>query len=166
MLHFSPDFLHAFFNAGIRTRLDIMYIIFATYFYVYHAGDRNWTMPLALKLGGWTQKTTRCGFYGSLSSQARGLDATKLLDAISYEEWWQENFHTMCHEFWILNSKSWNLDSRLGAVGYVSLTAYFSNFWKIKTRRLKTDLTLSLILRFNLRFGGYTIWSASSSRTI
>ena len=52
------------------------------------------------------------------------------------------------------------------AAGHVSLTAYFSNFWKIKTRRLKTDLTLSLILRFSLRLGGYSIWSASSSRTI
>ena len=49
----------------------------------------------------------------------------------------------------------------LGAAGYVSSTAYFSNSWKIKTRRLKTDLTLSLILRFNLRLGGYSIWSAS-----
>ena len=31
---------------------------------------------------------------------------------------------------------------------------------------LETDLTLSLILRFNLRLGGYSIWSASTSRTI
>ena len=46
------------------------------------------------------------------------------------------------------------------------IDAYFSFFWKIKTRRLKTDLTLSLILWFNLRLGGYFIWSASSSRTI
>ena len=52
-----------------------------------------------------------------------------------------------------------------GAAGHVSSTAYFSNFWKIKTRRLKTDLTLSFILRFNLRLGGYSIWSVSSSRT-
>ena len=27
-------------------------------------------------------------------------------------------------------------------------------------------MTLSLILRFNLRLGGYSIWSASTSRTI
>ena len=53
-----------------------------------------------------------------------------------------------------------------GAAGHVSSTVYFSKFWKIKTRRLKTDLTLSLILRFNLRLGGYSIWSASSSRKI
>ena len=33
-------------------------------------------------------------------------------------------------------------------------------------RRLKTNLTLSLILRFNLRLGGYFIWSTSTSRTI
>jgi hypothetical protein len=30
-----------------------------------------------------------------------------------------------------------------------------------KERRFKTNLTLSLILRFNLRLGGYSIWSAS-----
>ena len=30
----------------------------------------------------------------------------------------------------------------------------------------KTEVTLSLILRFNLRLGGYSIWSASTSRTI
>ena len=53
-----------------------------------------------------------------------------------------------------------------GAAGYVSSTAYFSNSWRIRTRRLMTELTLSLILRFNLRLGGYSIWSASSSRTI
>ena len=28
-----------------------------------------------------------------------------------------------------------------------------------------TEVTLSLILRFNLRLGGYSIWSASTSRT-
>ena len=29
-----------------------------------------------------------------------------------------------------------------------------------------TDLTLSLLLRFNLRLRGYSIWSASTSHTI
>ena len=29
----------------------------------------------------------------------------------------------------------------------------------------KTEMTLSLILQFNLRLGGYSIWSASTSRT-
>ena len=33
-------------------------------------------------------------------------------------------------------------------------------------KRKKTEVTLSLILRFNLRLGGYSIWSASTSRTI
>ena len=99
-------------------------------------------------------------------SQARGLDAAKLLDADSCEGHRQEKFYTACHDFWILYSKSWNLDSWLGGCGTRVIDAYFSKFWKIKTRRLKTDLTLSIILRFNLRLGGYSIWSASSSRTI
>jgi hypothetical protein len=34
-----------------------------------------------------------------------------------------------------------------------------------KKRGLKTNLTLSLILRFNLRLGGYSIWSAIIHRT-
>ena len=33
-------------------------------------------------------------------------------------------------------------------------------------KKKKTEVTLSLILRFNLRLGGYSIWSASTSHTI
>jgi hypothetical protein len=44
----------------------------------------------------------------------------------------------------------------------VSSVTYFSNLLEDKGRRLKTKLTLSLILRVNLRLGGYSIWSASS----
>jgi hypothetical protein len=36
---------------------------------------------------------------------------------------------------------------------------------KSKQGRFKTKLTLSLILRFNLRLGGYSIWSAIFHRT-
>ena len=34
------------------------------------------------------------------------------------------------------------------------------------SRTRKTELTLSLIWRIKLRLGGYSIWSASTSRTI
>jgi hypothetical protein len=50
----------------------------------------------------------------------------------------------------------------LGAPGHVSSMTYFSHFLEDKDRRFKINLTLSLILRFNLRLGGYSIWSASS----
>ena len=86
-------------------------------------------------------KTTQRGFHGLPGSQARGLDAAKLLDADSCEDRRQEKFFTACHDFLILY-----LDSRLGGCGTRVIDAYFLNFWKIKTRRLKTDLTLSLIL--------------------
>ena len=33
-------------------------------------------------------------------------------------------------------------------------------------KKKKTEVTISLILRFNLRLGSYSIWSASTSRTI
>jgi hypothetical protein len=48
-----------------------------------------------------------------------------------------------------------------GATVHMASTAYFLNFFKDKERRFKTKLTLNLILRFNLRLGGYSIWSAS-----
>jgi hypothetical protein len=48
-----------------------------------------------------------------------------------------------------------------GAAGHVSLATYFSNLLEYKDRRFKIELTLSLILRVNLRLGGYSIWSAS-----
>jgi hypothetical protein len=58
--------------------------------------------------------------------------------------------------------KSENLDLRLGgAAGYVSSATYFSNLLEDKDRKLEIKLTLSLILRVNLRLRGYSIWSAS-----
>ena len=72
----------------------------------------------------------RCGFYGSLSSQARGLDVAKLLDAVAYEDWWREKFYTVCHDFLILNSKSWNLDSRLGGCGIRVIDGLFFKFFE------------------------------------
>jgi cytoskeletal protein RodZ len=44
---------------------------------------------------------------------------------------------------------------------HVSSATYFSNLLEDKDRRLKIELTLSLILLVNLRLGGYSIWSAS-----
>jgi hypothetical protein len=54
-----------------------------------------------------------------------------------------------------------DLDSRLGGCGHVSSVTYFSNLLEDKDRRLKIKLTLSLMLRVNLRLEGYSIWSAS-----
>jgi hypothetical protein len=61
---------------------------------------------------------------------------------------------------WILFPKPWDLDSKLRAVRHVSLMAYFYEVKEDKERRFKTNLTLSLILLFNLSLGGYSIWSA------
>jgi hypothetical protein len=56
---------------------------------------------------------------------------------------------------WLIGffSKPWDFDSRLGAAGHVSSTAYFLNFLEDTERRFKTNLTLNLIIRFNLRLG-------------
>ena len=58
-----------------------------------------------------------------------------------------------------------DFDLRLGGIGICASEIYFSIFLENKKGK-KTEVTLSLILRFNLRLGGYSIWSASTSRTI
>jgi hypothetical protein len=59
----------------------------------------------------------------------------------------------------ISNLGDWIQGSR--AAEHLSSATYFSNLLEHKDRRLKIKLTLSLILRVNLRLGGYSIWSAS-----
>jgi hypothetical protein len=64
----------------------------------------------------------------------------------------------------VIGSFSPNLGIRiqgLGAAGHVSSSIYFLNLLEYMERRFKTNLTLSLILRFNLRLGGYSMSSAS-----
>jgi hypothetical protein len=46
-------------------------------------------------------------------------------------------------------------------MGHVSSTTYFSTLLEDKDRRLMVKFALTLILRFNLRLRGYSIWSAS-----
>jgi hypothetical protein len=46
-----------------------------------------------------------------------------------------------------------DLDSRLGGYRTRVINTYFSNLLEDKDRRLKIKLTLSLILRVNLRLG-------------
>ena len=48
-----------------------------------------------------------------------------------------------------------DFDFRLEGCGIWAPKIYFPIFWKIKKK--KTEVTLSLILRFNLRLGGYSI---------
>ena len=87
--------------------------------------------------GGWTTKTTRHGFYDSPVLQARGLDAAKLLDADSCEDYRQEKFFTACHDFWILYSKSWNLDSRLGGCGTRVIDGLFFKILEDKDQKIE-----------------------------
>jgi hypothetical protein len=68
-----------------------------------------------------------------------------------------------CHDFLDpFLPKSWKFGFKArGLQGHVSSATYVSNLLKDKDRRLKTKLTLSLILQVNLRLGGYSIWSVS-----
>ena len=72
---------------------------------------------------------------------------------------------SFCHDISLILKSKWrDLNSRLKGCGIYVSKIYFSNF--LKNKKKKTEVTLSLILRFNLRLGGYSIWSASTSRTI
>ena len=64
-------------------------------------------------------------------------------------------------QFGNLNPKSRDFKSRLGGC---EICVINGNFFQKKT--LNIEIILSLILRFNLRLEDYTIWSASTSRTI
>jgi hypothetical protein len=59
---------------------------------------------------------------------------------------------------WIFFSKSKDLDSKLrGCRIHIINGLFFKFIWKMKIKRFNTNLTLSLILRFNLRLSGYSI---------
>jgi hypothetical protein len=75
--------------------------------------------------------------------------------------------HSLCHKFSLIHkSKLRDLNSRLGGCEICVLEIYCSNFLKNNEGKKKTKVILSLILRFNLRLGGYFIWSASTLHTI
>ena len=92
---------------------------------------------LAPRIGGCALMNNRCGFYGSPNSQARGLDTAKLLNVDSCEDWRPENFYTVCHDFWTLNSKSWNLDSRLGGCGIRVIDGLFFKFFEDTSQKIE-----------------------------
>jgi hypothetical protein len=52
-----------------------------------------------------------------------------------------------------------------GAAGHVSSATYFSNLLEDKDKRLKNKLTLSLILRVNVRLGGLLHMEYKFNRT-
>ena len=97
---------------------------------------------------------------------------------ILYGIWWQFREYLGCqrilsfsgkfsfyYEFTLILKPKWrDLNSRLGGCGIYVSDIYFSIF--LENKEEKTEVTLSLILWFNLRLEGYSIWSASTSRTI
>ena len=91
----------------------------------------------ALRLGGWTPKLLNVASMALPGSQARGLDAAKLLDADSCEDRRQEKFFTACHDFWILYSKSWNLDSRPGGCGTRVIDGLFFKILEDKDQKIE-----------------------------
>ena len=128
MLGFSPVLLQAFsamlgFAPNLISCISF-YNIFLCLFHrrsdLEHAAGMSCSQARGLDT-----KTTQRGFHGLPGSQARGLDAAKLLDADSCEDRRQEKFYTACHDFWILYSKSWNLDSRIGGCGTCVIDGLF-----------------------------------------
>jgi hypothetical protein len=71
-------FYHAFYNAGIRSQLGIMYISYNTFLCLPCRGTTGhlaylWRLVLLPLLGGWTRQGTFCVFGGLSGSLARGL---------------------------------------------------------------------------------------------
>ena len=149
MLGFSPVLLRAFSTVLGYSQLDIMYIILQHIF-----------MFVSQEIG-----PRACCWHVLLSGSGAGQQ--KLLDVASMARlscrlggWMPQNYSmltqvktggkknstlpTTTFGSFIPNLGIWIQGS--GAAGHVSSMVYFSKFWKIKTRRLKTDLTLSLIL--------------------
>ena len=135
VLGFSPVLLQAFSTMLGYSQLDIMYIIYNIFLCLFHrrsdlehaAGmscsqargldNKNystWLLWLACLAGSRAgrRKTTRCWLMWRLEAKKK--------------------FDTVCHDFRILNSKSWNLDSRLGGYMTCVIDGLFLNFWKAK----------------------------------
>ena len=140
MLGFSPVLLHAFSTMLGYSQLEIMYIILQHIFMFVSQeigpGACCWHVLLSGS-GALDTKTTQRGFHGLPGSQARALDAAKLLDADSCEDRRRQKFNTMCHDFWILNSISWNLDSRLGGCGTHVIDDLFFKFLEDNDQKIK-----------------------------
>ena len=49
----------------------------------------------------------------------------------------KKKFYTACHYFWILYSKSWNLDSRLGGCGTRVIDSLFFKFLEDKDQKIE-----------------------------
>jgi hypothetical protein len=105
--------------------------------------------------------------YRDVTRQAKGLYCLKHAGARRSGL----TYLSQCNSSWFCHTCHDSLDPLFqnlgiwiqgsGAAGHVSSATYFSNLKEDKDRRLKIKLTLSLILRVNLRLGGYSIWSAS-----
>ena len=146
MLGFTPDFSHAFCKDRICTQLDIMYIIFTTYFYICLTRDRTWSMPLGMVCSRElhylaitsSAQTTRRDFYDSPSFPGWG-------------GWTLQNYSMSLHvktggkknptpwptTFGSLNSKSRNLDLRLGGCGIRVIDGLFFKFLEDKDQKIE-----------------------------
>jgi hypothetical protein len=78
----------------------------------------------------------------------------------------KEHLFTACHDHWILLSKPQRFGFKArGLRDTWHRLLVFRIYSKSKQGRFKTNVTHSLILRFNLRLGGYSMWSAIFYRT-
>jgi hypothetical protein len=78
----------------------------------------------------------------------------------------REYVFTACHDHWILFFKPERFGFKArGLQDTWPRLLIFRIYSKSKQGRFKNNVTLSLILRFNQRLGGYSIWSAIFHRT-
>ena len=119
----------------------------------------NLSLTAARSSRGKTLRSFQPALYGLRGQLCEYLGCQRILS-------FSGKFSVFCHEFTLILKSKWrDLNSRLGGCGIYVSEIYFSIFLENKEEK-KTEVTLSLILRFNLRLGGYSIWSATTSRTI
>ena len=140
ILGFSPVLLQTFSTMlGFTPNLISCISFYNIFLCLFHrrSDQEHATGTSCSQARGLDTKTTRRGFHGLPGSQARGLNAAKLLDADSCEDRRQEKFYTACHNFWILYSKSWNLDSRLGGCGTRVINGLFFKILEDKDQKIE-----------------------------
>ena len=166
----------------LRQPVDILAIVSSSILNLFCLGGISQSRVLAWGLWegplnfDWEEANVNLSLTAARSSRGKTLGSFQLA---LYDLWGQfceylgcqwifsfsGKFSFFCHEFTLILKSKWrDLNSRFGGCGICASEIYFSNF--LENKEEKTEVTLSLILWFNLRLWGYSIWSASTSRTI
>ena len=89
----------------------------------------------ALRLGGWTPKLLEVASIACLARRLGGWMPQNYSMLTHVKTGGKKKFYTACHDFRILNFKSWNLDSRLEGCWTRVIDGLFFKFLKDKDEK-------------------------------